>query len=71
MDETARQQEAFDAATAMVTCLLYGDQSEARRIAYSHDVVYADMLMVLGGALAGFHTPETWQAAVLAAQQEG
>lgn len=70
MDQTARQQEAFNAATAMVTCLLHNDQAEARRIAYSNDVVYADMLMVLGRALAGCHTPETWQAAVLNAHQE-
>ena len=53
MDETARQQEAFNASTVMVTCLLHDDQAEARRIAFSNDVLYADMLMVLAGALAG------------------
>lgn len=70
MDKTAREQEAFNAATAMVTCLLHGDHAEARRIAYSNDILYADMLLILAWALADCHTPETWQAAVLAAHQE-
>ncbi|MFF0736938.1 hypothetical protein ACFYVK_35655 [Streptomyces chartreusis] len=70
MDQTAREQEAFNAATAMVTCLLHGDRAEARRIAYSNDILYADMLLILAEALAGCHTADSWQASVLAAHRE-
>lgn len=65
MDGTARQQEAFDASTAMVTCLVNGDHQAARCIALSNDVLYAEMLLILAGALAAGHTPETWQQATL------
>lgn len=65
MGETARQTEAFNASTAMVTCLVNGDPQEARRIAYSHDLVHEDMLLILAGALAAGHTPATWQQATL------
>jgi len=65
MDETARQQEAFDASTAMVTCLVNGDRAEARRIAFSNDLLHEDMLLILAGGLAAGHTPETWQQATL------
>ncbi|WP_333757836.1 hypothetical protein [Streptomyces sp. ISBFB 2968] len=70
MGQTARQQEAFNAATAMVTCLLHGDREEARRIAFSNDILYADMLLILAEALADGHTPDTWQAALLSAHLE-
>jgi hypothetical protein len=70
VDEASRQQEAFNASTAMVTCLLHGDRAEARRIAFSNDVLYADMLLVLAEALAGCHTAESWQASVLSAHQQ-
>ena len=69
MDKTTRWAEAFNASTAMVTCLLHDDQAEARRIALSNDVLYDDMLLVLARALADCHTPESWRASVLAAQQ--
>lgn len=67
---TDRQDEAFNASAAMVTCVLNGDQAEARRIAYSNDVLHEDMLLILAGALAAGHTHETWQQAILAAHQE-
>ena len=70
MDQAHREQEAFNASTAIVTCLLHGDPAEARRIAYSNDVLYAEMLMILAGALAGCHTPESWRAATLTAHQQ-
>jgi hypothetical protein len=65
-----RQEVAFRAATAMVTCMLNGDPEEARRIAYSEDVLHEDMLLILAGALAAGHTPKTWQQAILAAHQQ-
>lgn len=65
MTESTQQREAFDASTAMVTCLVNGDHAEARRIAYSNDILYADMLLILAGALAAGHTSETWQRATL------
>lgn len=69
MDKATRQLEAFSASTAMVTCALHGDLTEARRIALSNDMLYDDMLMVLARALADCHTPESWRSAVLTAQQ--
>lgn len=66
-----RQDEAFNASAAMVTCMLNGDRAEARRIAYSNDVLHEDMLLILAEALAAGHTRETWRQAILAAHQEG
>lgn len=68
---TDRQDEAFNASAAMVTCILNGDQAEARNIAYSNDMLHEDMLLILAGALAAGHTQETWQQAILAAHREG
>lgn len=65
-----REDEAFSAAAAMVTCMLNGDHAEARRIALSNDVLHEDMLLVLAAAVAVEHTHETWQQAVLRAYQQ-
>jgi hypothetical protein len=67
-----RENQAFDAAAAVVTCLIAGDLNEARRITYSNDTLHQEMILVLAGALAAGHTAESWQTAVLAAySQEG
>ncbi|RAJ70307.1 hypothetical protein K378_01472 [Streptomyces sp. Amel2xB2] len=65
----SREGEAFNAATAMVTCLMNGDHTEARRIACSNDVLHEDMLLILAGVVAVNYAPEEWQQAALRAAQ--
>ncbi|MFF8100221.1 hypothetical protein ACF07S_10655 [Streptomyces sp. NPDC016640] len=66
----SRQDEAFDAAAAIVTCILSGDMREARSIAFSSDTMHADMILVLASALAAGHTAESWRESLLAAYLE-
>lgn len=66
-----RQDEAFGAAAAIVTCILNGDTHEARSIAFSNDTVHADMVLILAGALAAGHTAESWRQSLLDAHLEG
>lgn len=70
MAATEQENRAFDAAAAVVTCLISGDHAEARRIVYSNDTLHEDMVLVLAGALAAGHTVESWQAAVLDAYSQ-
>ena len=70
MAATEQENRAFDAAAAVVTCLIAGDEAEARRIVYSNDVLQQDMVFVLAGALAAGHTAESWRAAVLDAYSQ-
>lgn len=65
MPAASQEDRAFDAAAAIVTCLLAGSTDEARRIIYSSDTLYPEMIHVLAGALAAGHSTESWQAAVL------
>ncbi|MFC8985981.1 hypothetical protein [Streptomyces sp. NPDC057115] len=66
-----RQDEAFNAAAAIVTCILDGDTREARNIAFSSDILHADMILVLAGALAAGHTAESWRQSLLEAHLGG
>ncbi|MFD8199950.1 hypothetical protein [Streptomyces sp. NPDC059701] len=66
-----RRDEAFDAAAAIVTCIINDDMREARSIAFSSDTMHADMVLILAGALAAGHTVESWQQSLLAAHLEG
>lgn len=65
-----RDSEAFDAAVAVVTCILGGDMREARSITYSSDTIHAEMILVLAGALAAGHTLESWRQSLLTAHRE-
>jgi hypothetical protein len=66
-----RQSDAFDAAAAVVTCILDGDMSEARNITFSSDTLHPEMILVLAGALAAGHTTESWRQSLLAAHRDG
>ena len=65
-----RDNDAFDAAAAVVTCILNGDVHEARNITYSSDTLHPEMILVLAGALAAGHTTESWQQSLLTAHRE-
>lgn len=65
-----RDSEAFDAAVAVVTCILNDDMHEARCITFSSDTLHAEMILVLARALAAGHTPESWRQSLLTAHRE-
>lgn len=71
MPASDRENRAFDAAAAVVTCLLAGDNTEALRIVRSNDILQEDMVLILAEALAAGHTTESWQRAVLDAYSQG
>lgn len=57
--------EARNAAIAITTCLINGEDEEAWRIARSGGLDAATVIVLLARVLAGSHTAETWRQTTL------
>jgi hypothetical protein len=65
-----RDSEAFDAAVAVVTCILDDDMYQARCITFRNDTLHPEMILMLARALADGNTPESWRQSLMTAHWE-
>lgn len=66
MPQPTHNEAALDGALAIVTCLINGNQREARALVYDdYELLQPRIIEVLAEYVAQGHTREAWQEAIL------